>query len=252
MGNPKNRVFRKNPVFENLETLSQYAADLFVRVARDAVARHGRFLAALSGGGTPQRLYELLAQLPRLAQIPWAQTHFFWADERCVPPDADGSNYRQVREAILIHAPVPPANVHRVSGELSPPAAAAEYAQQLATFAAAGLNYPRFDLVLLGMGGDGHTASLFPGFDRGAADASPTLAVTAHYEGRPADRVTLTPPVLNAARQVVFLVAGAEKAVALARVWRGDGAEMPASLIQPHDGQLTWLVDAAAASGVKN
>ena len=242
-------------VFPDLPTVSRFAADLFSRIARESVAERGTFLAALSGGGTPLALYRLLALPPFRDELPWEAMHFFWGDERCVPPDDPQSNYRQAWDAWLSQVPLPAENIHRAKGELGPTTAAEDYLRQLREFAAPGastalsvdLDYPRFDLVLLGLGADGHTASLFPG-SQVTAD-SPALAVTANYQGRPADRVTLTPRVFNFARNVFFLVVGEEKAAALAATLEGrrDLVTYPAQRIEPAQGKVWWLVDVSAA-----
>lgn len=234
-------------VFPDANSLSRAAAELFVETAQQAVHERGRFLAALSGGGTPSGLYRLLAETPYRSRVDWAKTHLFWGDERCVPPDDSGSNYGQARESLLAHIPIPAGNIHRIKGELDPQAASDDYAQTLKSYAEPGQAWPRFDLVLLGMGEDGHTASLFPGSP--LETPSPTLAVTAHYQGRPANRVTMTPLVINDARNIVFLVIGSNKAVTLDRVLSDLKVldELPAQRIQPTAGQLTWLVDEAAA-----
>jgi len=238
-------------VFDDLEALSRAAAEIVVDRSRRAVARRGRFLIALSGGGTPSRLYQLLPQPPYRDQISWADMHVFWGDERCVAPDDSQSNYRQAWDAFLEHLRVPPQNIHRVKGELAPQEAARDYAVVLRQFAEPPLEWPRFDLVLLGMGEDGHTASLFPGSE--VETSQPTLAVSGHYQGRPAWRVTLTPPVLNAADAVVFLVSGASKSQTLEQVLGGEyrPRDLPAQRVQPSDGELIWLVDREAAASLR-
>jgi len=188
--------------------------------------------------------------------VPWERVHVFWGDERAVPPDHPGSNYRQAREALLDHVPLPPGNVHRMRGELEPGDAARAYADELRAFF--GAPWPVFDLLLLGMGDDGHTASLFPGSTlliTGASTAlretvQPVLGLTAHYQDRPARRVTLTPPAINAARNVFFLVSGASKAQALRAVLQGPRQPdlFPAQIVRPTNGRLLWLVDEDAAS----
>ena len=237
-------------VFADLEALSRAAADVLVDLSRRAIADRGRFLVALSGGGTPARLYQLLPQPPYREEIPWANMHVFWGDERCVPPDHPQSNYRQAWDALLKHVPVSPQNIHRVKSELTPQEAARDYAAVLKQYAEAPLEWPRFDLVLLGMGEDGHTASLFPGSEVEAS--APALAVSGHYQGRPAWRVTLTPPVLNAASAVIFLVAGAAKSHTLQQVLDGEyrPRDLPSQRVRPSDGELIWLVDRDAAAGL--
>ena len=178
----------------------------------------------------------------------WSRTHVFWGDERCVPPDEDGSSYGRARELLLAHVPIPAENVHRMRGELKPVEAAKDYARTLKAFAAPPLAWPRFDLVYLGMGEDGHSASLFPNSPVDVTE--PTMPVTAHYQDRPAERVTLTPVAINGARMVVFMAAGEGKAATLAEVLsdRYNPQLYPAQRIQPTGGRLVWLVDQYAAS----
>ena len=234
-------------IFKDADELSRAAAELFVTLAVQSIRERGRFLVALSGGSTPMALYRLLAREP----IDWTRIHVFWGDERLVPPEDPENSYGQAREALLKHIPIPTENIHRVASELDPVAAARDYASILREFAAPPLDWPRFDLVLLGLGEDGHTASLFPGSPVDATE--PVIAVTAQYQGRPARRVTLTPPVFNAARQVIFLVTGANKAVTLKGVFSdyNSSEQIPAKRIQPADGQVTWLVDKAAGKEIK-
>jgi 6-phosphogluconolactonase len=235
-------------VFPTLAALSQFAAGLFAESARASVVSRGTFLAALSGGGTPLGLYRLLASAPFRDELPWARMHFFWGDERCVPPDDPESNYQQAWQAFLSQVAISSENIHRVRGELEPAAAAADYTRQLAAIAPPGLEFPTLDLALLGLGEDGHTASLFPGSEVDAS--SPALAVSGHYQGRPADRVTLSSQVFSAARQVVFLVAGEGKARAAADAIEAhyEPIAHPAQRIRPQDGKLWWLLDQPAAS----
>ncbi|MBI5933693.1 MAG: 6-phosphogluconolactonase [Chloroflexi bacterium] len=233
-------------IFKEANELSRAAAELFVALATQAIRERGRFLVALSGGSAPMGLYRLLARKP----IDWTRVHIFWGDERLVPPENPESNYGQAREVLLKHIPIPSENIHRVATELESDAAAADYARVLKEFAAPNLDWPRFDLVLLGMGEDGHTASLFPGSPVDVTE--PVIAVTANYQGRPAQRVTLTPLVFNDARQALFLVAGANKAVSLRGVFDDYNSSelIPAKRIQPTEGQVTWMVDEAAGSAL--
>jgi 6-phosphogluconolactonase len=235
-------------VFSNNGELSRAAADLFASSAREAVSANGRFICALSGGGTPRGMYTLLAKPPYSETLPWEDMFFFWGDERCVPPDDPESSYNQARETWLGHVPVLEENIFRIKGELGPQTAAEDYAIQLKSVADDGLDWPEFDFVLMGLGADGHTASLFPGSDE-THDVA-TVAVTAHYQDRPANRVSLTPDVFNSARKVVFLVNGAEKAQALASTLTGkrQPTKLPAQRIKPENGRVIWLVDEAAAS----
>jgi 6-phosphogluconolactonase len=245
-------------VYPDGASLAQAAAEHFVTWASEAVAARGLFTVALAGGSTPRSTYALLASAdnkhPRESapRVDWPRVHVFWGDERCVPPDHPDSNYRMAREALLEKVPIPAENVHRIRGELPPDQAAAAYRAELEPFLGAG---GRFDLILLGMGADGHTASLFPGT---AAIHERTRWVVAHYvrrQGRRPDklsawRVTLTPVVINGAAHVTFLVAGAGKAERLHQVLAGryQPDVLPAQIVRPSDGQLLWLVDAAAAA----
>lgn len=232
--------------------MTHEAAELLSALAIGTVRDHGRFTIVLSGGGTPQDLFSRLAQPPYQSQLPWQQMHFFWADDRLVPPDNPGSNYYHAARLLLDHVPVPTANIHRVKGDLPPESAVLDYTDQLRSVAAEGRSWPRFDLVLLGMGSDGHTASLFPGSPIKEAPGISVKAVTAQYEDRPSQRITLTAAVINDARRVIFLVTGANKAATLSAVLQGprDLAKLPAQRIQPISGTLTWLVDQAAASAL--
>jgi 6-phosphogluconolactonase len=236
-------------VFPTVAVMSQAAADLFVRTAETAIARRDRCLTALSGGNTPVPLFRLLAQAPARSRLDWQKMHFFWADERCVPPEDPESNFGQAVAKWLRRVPVPEENLHRVKGELGSRPAAREYRALLKRFAEGGQPWPRFDFVLLGLGADGHTASLFPGTPVETRPTPAVISATGHYRGRPAERISLTPNVFNAARLVVFLVSGEEKAEALAatRSGRGDPVRWPAQRIRPVDGKVLWLVDAAAA-----
>lgn len=235
-------------IYVNSGALSRAGAELFVRASRKALEARGRFLAAISGGGTPAGLFGLLADITYREQVPWESTYAFWADERMLSPDEEGSNYRQAADTLLDHVTIPKGNILRIKGELEPAEAVNDYTKVLKRFAAPPLAWPRFDLVLLGMGSDGHTASLFPGSP--VETDSPVLSVSADYQGRPTQRVTLTPPVFNSAREVIFLVTGESKAETLTRVINGEFQPelLPAQRIRPADGELTWLLDCAAAS----
>jgi 6-phosphogluconolactonase len=241
-------------VFPDKAALTRAAAEHFVAVAAEAIGARGRCLIALAGGSTPKPVYELLATAPYAARVEWGRVHLFWGDERCVPPDHPESNYRMTREALLDRAPIPPDNVHRISGEREPDAAADAYERLLRKFfpAAEGAAPAHsFDLELLGLGHDGHTASIFPGSPAVAETRRWAMAVRAQQPPQ-VWRVTLTPPVLNAAANVAFLVSGADKAARLQDVLRGGGSSslLPAQLIQPTAGSLRWMVDAAAAASL--
>jgi 6-phosphogluconolactonase len=238
--------------FSDRGEMVRVEAERMVAHARDAIAHRGRFLLALSGGSTPRPLYELLASRPFATQIDWPRVHVFWGDERCVPPDQPGSNYRMAREALLDHVPLPPANVHRIRGEDEAAQAAAAYEELLGTFFGSREISPKvsFDLVLLGMGADGHTASLFPG---SAAVRETHRWVVASPGPQPGSwRVSLTPVLLNAAENVTFLVSGADKAERLKDVLEdGQPDLLPAQSIRPTHGALHWMIDAAAAARLR-
>jgi 6-phosphogluconolactonase len=234
--------------YPDAASLARAAAKHFVTLATAAIAARGRFAVALSGGSTPRATYALLASDEFTTRVDWPRVHVFWGDERCVPPDHPDSNYRMAREALLDKIPIPTENVHRIRGELAPDEAAAAYQAELEAVLGAG---GRFDLILLGMGGDGHTASLFRG---AAALHEGARWVVAHYVDKLAAwRVTLTPAAINAAAQVTFVVSGAGKAErlreVLARPYQPD--VLPAQIVRPTDGRLLWLVDAAAAAHLR-
>ncbi|NLE77054.1 MAG: 6-phosphogluconolactonase [Chloroflexi bacterium] len=231
-------------VLADAGALAAEATRRVVAAAQQAVAARGRFSLVLAGGSTPKALYRLLAT----ACLPWPQTSLFWGDERCVPPGHGESNYRLAHETLLAHVPVPPGQVHRMRGEWEPRQAAQAYDRLLRELFRG--PRPDFDLALLGMGADGHTASLFPGSAALVEDTRLALAVAADYGGRPAQRVTLTLPALNAARQVLFLVSGADKADAVRAVWVDEDSRLPARRVRPVAGRLTWLLDQAAAAGL--
>ena len=238
---------REIRIFKDLEELSRAAAELFVEQAAHSISERNRFLVALNGGSTPDRLFQLLAT-DYVENVDWTGVHVFWGDERCVPPDDPGSSYGQGWDVWLSHVPIPEANIHRIKGELDPARASEEYTGILKGFAAPPLGWPRLDLVFLGMGEDGHTASLFPGSPVDVYE--PTIPVTARYQDRPANRVTLTPAVFNNAHMIVFMATGEKKAQTLAEVMsdRYNPELYPAQRIEPEDGSLIWLVDESAAS----
>jgi 6-phosphogluconolactonase len=231
------------------QDLFQAAAEEVIRAATEAIAERGRFTIALSGGSTPRNLYTLIAANAS-ANLPWAQMFFFWGDERHVPPEDADSNYRMAQETLLSKVPVPPGNVFRIPAENPDATAAAEaYEQTLRRFFALGPGeVPRFDLILLGLGPDGHTASLFP--ETAALGETSRLVVANWVEKLNASRITFTLPVLNAARCVAFLVSGADKAAVVREVLEGNAPaeKYPSRLVQPSQGKLIWFVDRAAAS----
>jgi 6-phosphogluconolactonase len=233
-------------VYPDLESLSRAAAALLVTQANLAVAARGRFSVALSGGATPVRTYELLAAPPLAAQVPWDRVHVFWGDERCVPLTDPRSNARLAKEAWLDRVPIPAEQIHPLNCALDPAAAARQYEAQLQEFFAG--QPPRLDLVLLGLGEDGHTASLFPGTPVLKEGERWTAAVC--LAGQDLHRVTMTARLINQAAVVAFLVAGKSKAGVLREVLHGPYApeRLPAQLIQPPTGEIFWLIDQEAAA----
>ncbi len=228
--------------------LAQTAAEYFEQSAAENIAQAGRFTVALSGGSTPKAMFTILAAEPLASRIDWANIYFFWGDERCVPPDHPDSNFRMTSEALLSKVNLPEKNVIRMHGELEPAEAAQKYSETLLVFFEAA---PVFDLVFLGMGADGHTASLFPGTTALHAEIN-KIAVENYVEKLKATRLTLTATTINAAKEVLFLVAGADKVTALQSVLEGDYLPeiFPSQLIQPGNQKLKWMVDEAAASGL--
>jgi len=231
----------KPEVFPDAEALAQYAADWLLKLAE---AKQGRFVVSLSGGSTPKRLYQLLAASPRRERFPWARTHFFWGDERFVPPDSPSSNYRMTREAMLDHVPVPKENIHPVpTTGMTHDQAAAAYEHMLRDFHGSNslASDPLFDVMLLGLGTNGHTASLFPDM--------PVLEERTRWVGWMDDReagvrITLTYPALESSRETAFLVAGVDKRPMLKRLVAGDPT-IPAGRLKPK-GALHFFVDRAA------
>ncbi len=231
--------------------LARRAADFFVEQALQAVAERGVARIAISGGSTPKAAFATLGERGEewREQMPWEKLELWWVDERCVPPDDADSNYRMTREALLDDVPLKPEQIHRMEGELEPDNAAARYETALRkSFELSGADIPRFDLVQLGMGPDGHTASLFPHTD--ALHVVDRLVTANYVEKLDMWRVTLTRPVINHARHVFFLIAGTDKAVILNEVWEGplDPERLPSQFIAPVNGILTLLLDQAAAA----
>jgi 6-phosphogluconolactonase len=236
-------------IYNDLESMSIAAADLFVKQSQIAVLNNGRFSVALSGGGTPERTFELLAQKPWIDQIPWYNTHIFWGDERCVPMDDNRHNALMAKRKFLKHVPVPTYHIHPVICDKSPKKAAEQYELLLRDFFKD--QDTCFDLMLLGLGDDGHTASLFPG--------TPVLSEKKRWVAEVSipkpgiNRITLTVSLIERSALTVFLVAGAEKAVALKEVLEGkrNTSIFPAQLISPLNGELHWLVEKSAATLLK-
>ena len=237
---------REVRVFGDAAELARAAAGEISFHIRRTLRASGRFTWALAGGNTPRALYRLLASDPFRETLPWHAVHFFWGDERHVPPDHPESNFRMAREAMLDAVAVPPENIHRIAAE-EPDAARAAVLYEAALrsfFALAAGEWPRFDLVLLGLGEDGHTASLFPG--SAAVREHERLVVAPWVEAQQAFRITLTPPVLSHARRALFLVSGGEKAAVLRAVLEGprEPDRYPAQVVE---GNRSWMVDRAAA-----
>ena len=245
MTNPDIRIF------ENLEDLSWAAAKRLEEFGRIKLIEKKPFTLAVSGGSTPKLLFELLANPGFQGHVRWSNLQLFQVDERCVPPDDAQSNYRMTRLALLDAVPLPKENFHRMQAELPDrDLAAREYSEELArVLHPAPGELPRFDLILLGMGPDGHTASLFPGspaLDERTAWVAPNFAVKLNSH-----RITLTLPVINAAAHVIFLVAGADKAETLQKVLEGPPGQLPAQLVQPTKGKVSWFLDENAAAKLK-
>ena len=232
-------------IFNNLESLSLAAAEMFADLANQAIASRGRFCVALSGGNTPRRLHEILANTPIRDQIRWESVYVFWGDERCVPADDSRSNALMARKTLLDHVPVPASHIHPIQGDLSPALAAAQYEAELREFF--GDQTPIFDLILLGLGDNAHTASLFP--HTPVLDEKERWVKEVYVAEQGMYRVTLTTPLINRANEVIFLVSGADKASALQRVLEGayQPHELPAQLIRPNGAHPIWLVDKAAS-----
>jgi 6-phosphogluconolactonase len=235
-------------IYSDQETLSHAAAERFVSLSHAAIISYGRFSTALSGGSTPRRFYSLLGMPLYRDLIDWKRVHIFWTDERCVAPSHEDSNYRLAADAFLLKAAVPGENIHRIRGEEGPAVAAAEYQEELHKYFM-GSQKPVFDLVVLGAGIDGHTASLFPG--------SPLLrersreVVPVYLEKPRVSRVSLTLPIFNRAAEVIFLVSGEDKADIVYEVLKSNNQKQyPAGLVQPFDGILTWFLDKAAAARI--
>lgn len=232
-------------IFETPDQLAAALADAFVDDAADAIERHGAFFVALAGGTTPKNAYRLLAREPRRSAIDWNHVFVYFGDERCVPPDSAESNYNMAMNAFLRDVKAPPDHVHRMRGEGDPVQAAREYAKLLIETMG---DLPRFDLVMLGMGADGHTASLFPGTD--PLTDNDRLVRAPYVEKMATHRITVTPLVINNAAHVVIATEGKAKAPALHAVREGpyEPDTLPIQIVAPANGRLTWLVDRAAAA----
>jgi 6-phosphogluconolactonase len=237
-------------IFDDATKVAEAAARRFIELAREAITERGRFTVALAGGSTPQRAYDLLASASYRQQLDWSKAHIFFGDERSVPPDDAESNYRMANEALLSHVDLPAENIHRMNGVGDVVANARLYEDEMRTFFNDAA-WPRFDLVLLGMGDDGHTASLFPGAQ--ALHEEQAWVAGVWVEKLSAYRITLTAPAINHAAHIIFLVTGENKAEPLREILEGghNPERLPAQLIKPLDGSLEWFVDCAASAQLK-
>lgn len=234
-------------IFHDAAALAEAAAARWAELYTAAVADHGAFHVALSGGITPNRTYQRLAQPDLAAHMDWTRIHIYFGDERCVPPDSGDSNFRLAREALLRHVPCPDANVHRIAGEAAPEAAAAAYARTLLTAAPQASGFPRLDLVLLGVGSDGHTASLFPG--TAILDVADRAVAAVFVEQQHTARISLTLPAINNARNILVLCEGEAKAEVVGEVFEPTRRTpvYPIERVQPRAGRIEWYLDRAAA-----
>ena len=242
-------------VVKDLDDIGRTAAELIINLFNGSGSSAGPHTLVLSGGSTPRKLYERISNVPAIRDsLPWENIHFFWGDERHVPPQDSQSNYRMADETLFSAAPVPMGNVHRIPAENPDAAAAAdEYEHELLSFFKLEKGrLPRFDCVLLGIGSDGHTASLFPGTS--AIKEKKRLVVANRVEKLQTHRITMTVPVINNANLIIFLIGGREKAAVLKEILEGEyePERLPAQLIRPVDGKLVWLVDQAAAGCLNN
>ncbi|MBW2622822.1 MAG: 6-phosphogluconolactonase [Deltaproteobacteria bacterium] len=238
---------REIVIKEDANSLADAGADLIVSAALESVQRSGRFTLAISGGSTPRAMHRALGREPRLSKMPWSGTQIFWVDERCVPVEDPASNYGQAREDFLGGFPVTSGQIHPMPVDLPSEQGAEQYQTELSSiFTVNGYRFPDFDLILLGVGPDGHVASLFPGQEVLAEKEKWVATVKG---GNPdVRRFTLTLPVLNEAHRIVFLVSGRSKALVVRTVLEGEAEHLPASMIAPRHGTVTWLLDREAAS----
>ena len=237
---------RKVTIVKDPDELSQTAATLFVRSSKEAVKDRGAFFVAVSGGSTPRSMHRLLAKTPYCQEIAWKQMHLFWVDDRCVPYSNPASNFGVAKNDFLSKVPLLEKQIHAMPTAIAPEKGAAQYERELGLVPISGSGFPCFDLIFLGIGSDGHTASLFPG--QGMLTEKKRW-VTVVKGGNPnVYRITLTFGVLNQARHIVFLVSGAGKASIVQAVLEHEDRSLPAQRICPEDGRLTWLLDKSAAS----
>lgn len=243
-------------IYPDITQLAQAAAQRIMTAAEQSIMQQGYFTLVLSGGSTPAPVYALLAEAK--TSLDWSGVHIFWGDERCLPPDHPESNYRMARETFLLHTPIPESNIHRIRGEEPPDLAAASYEKELKRFfrehgrvvtAEQGAIFPVFDMVLLGMGEDGHIASIFPG-SPAVEERNHWVVAVEHDQPPPplVPRVTLTLPLINSAREIILLVAGEKKAERVGEALSGKAnSDLPAARLHPSSGRMTWMLDAPAA-----
>jgi 6-phosphogluconolactonase len=235
-------IIKDDPVL-----LAKEAAEIFVVSAKRSVDKRGRFAVAISGGSTPRRMHKMLAREPYIQNIPWGKTHIFWVDERCVPQDSHESNYGRAKRDFINEVPISQKQIHRITCESSPQMSAKEYQKILSDFFSfEGTRVPRFDLIYLGMGADGHIASLFLG--QNTLYEKEKLVVAVKGGDPNVNRISMTLPLLNQARHIVFLITGQEKARTVQTVLEDRSIRLPVQRIRPLNGQLTWLMDRGAAA----
>jgi 6-phosphogluconolactonase len=236
----KKLVVVKDPV-----KVASYVAEEVTKLSRDFVKMNGLFSLALSGGSTPKRLYELLGKDPYSLMIPWEFVHLFWVDERCVPPDSRESNYQMINDALLKQLNLPSDNIHRIRVELGYKQAMNLYQRELRSFFHD--NKRMFDLMILGVGKDGHTASIFPDSDFSKQTGRLVSSTEGNYEDRPGMRVTLSLNAINSSKNIIFLVTGSEKAEIMKKIFHDRNQELTASYVNPEQGSVEWVVDQEAA-----
>jgi 6-phosphogluconolactonase len=233
--------------------LAQSAADRIADLGERALSQTGRFILCLAGGSTPRLTYELLTDARYKRIIDWNNVHIFWSDERCVPPSHQDSNYHMAKTALLDQVDIPATRIHRIQGEIDPQTAADRYERELRDYfeGRLGIARARFDLLLLGLGADGHTASLFPGTP--AVREMKRWTAAQYIDKLGAWRITLTPPAINAAKTVMFLVTGSDKAEAVRKVLTApfQPDDLPAQIVKPEDGNVIWMLDNAAAALIR-
>jgi 6-phosphogluconolactonase len=234
-------------ITNNLSQFARKGADIFTTTAKDCVAKNGRFVVAISGGSTPRSIHRLFVDEPYCSEIPWGKTHIFWVDDRCVPENNQASNYGGAKKDFLDRVSIPTEQIHHMPGEAPPEDGALRYQEELTKFfQPEGEGFPVFDLIFLGIGEDGHTASLFPG--QRALEERERFVVAVKGGDPNVSRLTMTYPVLNRGTLIVFIVSGKKKASILKAVLEEDQARFPAQKIQPLNGTLVWLLDQEAAS----